>query len=289
MMSGLLWVSLAQDQQSGSENGATAELRDAQGNNVGTASLSTVEGGAVRLQVELDGFEAASTGEHGIHIHETGSCEPDFKAAGGHFNPTGNQHGLLSRDGPHAGDLPNIRIEEDGSADYQVTTLLVTLGEGDNSLFDDDGSAIVIHADPDDLVTDPSGGSGDRIACGVIERQGQQAQEQQQAETAGAGEQAAAGDQEQLVQQGEELFAQNCRSCHGASGKGGRGIPALAGNENLADAERVIQQILHGGGGMPPFARLSDQQIAALATFVRLSWGNDFGAVSVEQIEEQRN
>ena len=108
---------------------------------------------------------------HGLHIHTVGACTPDFAAVGGHFNPTTAQHGLDNPNGPHAGDLPNLEIDADGNGTYEATTTLVTLDQGDNSLFDSDGSALVIHAAPDDLVTDPSGNSGDRIACGVIEQQ----------------------------------------------------------------------------------------------------------------------
>jgi Cu-Zn family superoxide dismutase len=136
----------------------------------------------VQIQTLIEGFDTAVTdearGEHGLHIHETGECTaPDFSSAGGHFNPTDAEHGLLQPDGPHAGDLPNIWIEADGSADYTVTTNLITLEPGDGqrpaqmgdrSLFDSDGSAVVLHAGPDDYITDPAGDSGDRLACGVI-------------------------------------------------------------------------------------------------------------------------
>ena len=108
---------------------------------------------------------------HGLHIHTVGACTPDFAAVGGHFNPTTAQHGLDNPSGPHAGDLPNLEIDADGNGTYEATTTLVTLAQGDNSLFDSDGSALVIHADPDDLITDPAGNSGDRIACGIIEQQ----------------------------------------------------------------------------------------------------------------------
>ncbi|PSN11564.1 superoxide dismutase [filamentous cyanobacterium CCT1] len=173
------------------EPDATAELLDAEGNRVGTVEFTSVEDG-VQIRTLVEGFDAAVTGDqrgqHGLHIHETGECTaPDFSSAGGHFNPTDADHGLLDPDGPHAGDLPNIWIEADGSADYTVTTNLITLEEGDGqrpaqeddgqrpvqegdrSLFDSDGSAIIIHSGADDYITDPSGDSGDRLACGVIE------------------------------------------------------------------------------------------------------------------------
>lgn len=151
---------------------ATATLHDREGNVVGEATFTQTPEG-VQVQAYIDGFDAAvmgeQRGEHGFHIHEVGQCDaPDFTSAGGHFNPTGAAHGLLDPDGPHAGDLPNLWIEADGSADYRVVTNLVTLGTGERNLLDADGSALVIHSDPDDHHTDPSGASGDRIACGVI-------------------------------------------------------------------------------------------------------------------------
>jgi superoxide dismutase, Cu-Zn family len=152
--------------------GAVAEMYDTEGNRVGIIELTTVEDG-VQIQTQLEGFDAAVTGgergEHGFHIHEKGDCSaPDFSSAGGHFNPTGVGHGLLDTDGPHAGDLPNLWIEADGSADYTLTTDLVSLTPGERSVFDEDGSSFVIHAGPDDYLTDPAGDSGGRIACGVI-------------------------------------------------------------------------------------------------------------------------
>lgn len=114
-----------------------------------------------------------AAGEHGVHIHGVGVCDASgdepFSSAEGHFNPTDEHHGDLGADPSHAGDLGNMTVGEDGSFTYQVTTDKLTLDpNADNSLFDADGSAIVIHEDADDLATDPSGESGARIACGVI-------------------------------------------------------------------------------------------------------------------------
>ncbi len=152
-------VALAQGQD------ATAQLKNADGEVVATATFTEADEG-ILIEVRAEGLEP---GLHGIHIHETGQCEPlDFTSAGGHFNPTGAMHGLENPQGPHAGDLPNLEVGDDGTASYRATTERVTLGKGESSLFDADGSALVIHAGEDDQMTDPSGESGDRIACGPI-------------------------------------------------------------------------------------------------------------------------
>lgn len=110
-------------------------------------------------------------GEHGIHLHETGKCEaPSFESAGAHFNPTNKQHGIENPQGPHVGDLPNITADEAGEVQLNLVTADFTLKKGEtNSIFDEDGTAIVIHERADDYKTDPAGNSGARIACGVIE------------------------------------------------------------------------------------------------------------------------
>jgi superoxide dismutase, Cu-Zn family len=147
---------------------ATAELQNGEGRAVGTALLTQINAG-VRIVVEVRGL---SPGTKAVHIHETGRCEaPAFSSAGGHFNPDGRQHGLLNPRGPHAGDLPNITIEADGAGRLETTTDRITLGAGSTSLFDGDGSAIVVHGSQDDFMTDPTGNSGARIACGVIVKQ----------------------------------------------------------------------------------------------------------------------
>jgi Cu-Zn family superoxide dismutase len=146
---------------------ARADLQDARGQRVGTATL-TEEDGRVRLEVEVRGL---APGPHGIHIHAVGRCEPPgFTSAGDHFNPLGAKHGLEAPDGPHAGDLPNLVADASGNARYRATTGRITLRGGPTSVFDTDGSALVIHARADDQRTDPSGNSGDRVACGVIAR-----------------------------------------------------------------------------------------------------------------------
>jgi len=149
---------------------ALTTLLDAEGTVVGDATLTETEEGVV-IQVTLREFMAAASGEHGLHIHAVGACTPDFQAAGDHFNPTAAAHGMENPAGAHAGDLPNVTVDTDGNAIYQATNTMITLAAGEGSLFDEDGSALVLHADPDDLATDPAGNSGDRIACGVIEMQ----------------------------------------------------------------------------------------------------------------------
>ncbi len=144
---------------------AAAPLRDAEGKVLGVA-LFEQEAQGVRITVTVKGL---SPGEYGIHIHAVGKCEPpDFLSAGPHFNPTQKQHGLNNPEGPHAGDLPNLLVNDDGSAIYEQVTDRVTLIPGELSLFDEDGSALIIHAAPDDQITDPAGNSGARVLCGVI-------------------------------------------------------------------------------------------------------------------------
>ncbi|MCD1295882.1 superoxide dismutase [Methanocella sp. CWC-04] len=144
---------------------ASAVLKDTNGKEVGLARFTEDESGLVRVEVNVEGL---SPGLHGIHIHEVGSCSPTFAAAGGHYNPLGKKHGLSNPEGPHAGDLPNMGVNKDGKGYLNTTTDLATLSPGPTTLFDQDGSAIVIHSGPDDQISDPSGNSGDRVVCGVI-------------------------------------------------------------------------------------------------------------------------
>ncbi len=141
------------------------ELKDGQGQSVGSASLSESMG-MVHIQLDLKGLKP---GEHALHVHGTAKCEgPAFTTAGGHFNPAGKKHGTMNAEGPHAGDMDNFTVAADGTAKGMVMAKGISLGSGANSVFTGGGTALMIHAGPDDMKTDPAGAAGDRIACGVI-------------------------------------------------------------------------------------------------------------------------
>ena len=141
------------------------EMKDGAGQSIGTATLSESMG-MVHIQLDLKGLKA---GEHALHVHGTAKCEgPGFTTAGGHFNPAAKKHGLQSAEGPHAGDMDNFTVAADGTAKGMVMAKGISLGTGTNSVFTGGGTALVIHAGPDDMKTDPAGAAGDRIACGVI-------------------------------------------------------------------------------------------------------------------------
>lgn len=141
------------------------EFINADGGNAGSAVLVETENG-VLLDANLRGFEM---GWHGFHIHERAQCEtPDFKSAGGHYAPEDSKHGFLLAKGPHAGDMPNVFVDEDGSARVQYLLEDLSLHEGNNALLDKDGSAIVVHSGADDYRSQPSGDAGSRVACAQI-------------------------------------------------------------------------------------------------------------------------
>ena len=140
---------------------ATALLRMADGIAAGTATASATPNG-IAIMLDAVGLEP---GEHGVHVHAVGSCEaPDFTSAGGHWNPMDTAHGLDGDDGQHAGDMPNLAVGEDGAGALQYTLMGGTFAD----LIDDDGAAFVVHEGSDDQMTDPSGNSGSRVACGVF-------------------------------------------------------------------------------------------------------------------------
>ena len=144
---------------------ATVKLQNGQGKNVGSATLQqSAAGVAIKLNVH-----DLSPGDHAIHVHQTAKCDgPDFKSAGPHFNPDGKKHGLENPEGPHAGDIPNFIVDAKGKSKATVLAKNVSLGDDARSVFSGGGTALVIHAKGDDGKTDPSGNSGDRIACGTI-------------------------------------------------------------------------------------------------------------------------
>ena len=151
------------------QKAAHAELKNAEGAKIGTAKFTPTATG-VKVSVKVSQL---TPGEHGIHIHTVGKCEaPGFTTAGGHFNPTSAHHGAKNSQDPHPhlGDLENLNVGQNGKASATFTINGATLADGQNSLFHEGGTALVIHAKADDMMSDPSGNSGDRIACGVIEK-----------------------------------------------------------------------------------------------------------------------
>lgn len=165
-------LGLSSEAYASSHHTTTIEIKvnmiNSKGESVGTASLTEQHDG-VHIHVKAANLPA---GTHGIHFHAVGKCEaPSFESAGSHFNTTKKEHGFNNPKGFHVGDLPNITVGADGTVDADIITKNVTLAKkADNSLLRSGGTAIVIHEKEDDYKTDPSGNSGSRIACGVIQQ-----------------------------------------------------------------------------------------------------------------------
>ena len=153
---------LAQQQEQPPQ--ASADLIAPDGTSIGTATLFQGASDVVVISVQARGL---ASGMHGFHIHETGQCEPDFEAAGDHYNPDGTEHGYMNEAGYHAGDLPNIQFDADGNARADMFTTRVSLAQdAPNTVFDEDGSAFIIHENEDSYQAEA--GAGGRLACGVI-------------------------------------------------------------------------------------------------------------------------
>ena len=146
---------------------ASAELVNVEGAVIGEATFEQTPTG-VLIFVDVRDLPP---GPHGIHLHAVGACTPDFKAASGHINPGKVPHGLRNPDGPDNGDLPNLHAAADGTARAEFFSTLVSVSGGEMpALLDEDGSAVIIHENPDDHMTQPIGGAGGRIGCGIIEK-----------------------------------------------------------------------------------------------------------------------
>jgi Cu-Zn family superoxide dismutase len=167
LVAGALMLTMSAWAQAGAAKVAKADLKDAKGLEVGTATFRAAPDG-VRISLRLKNL---TPGEHAVHIHDAGKCDPpDFKTAAGHFNPAHKHHGKDNPEGPHAGDLLNFTVSGQGTATTALLASGVTLGTEATGLFHEGGTSLVIHASPDDYKSDPAGNAGARIACGVITR-----------------------------------------------------------------------------------------------------------------------
>ena len=169
LLAALALAACSDSTDSSNANTAQAALRDQSARSIGTATLTELSDGTVQVDVSV---QHLAPGNHGIHVHGVGVCDAGagFGSAGTHFNPTSKQHGLDNPNGAHGGDLPNLVVGADSSGALHTTTRRLTLTTGALNALDTDGAAIVIHAAPDDQVTDPYGNSGARVVCGVLQR-----------------------------------------------------------------------------------------------------------------------
>jgi Cu-Zn family superoxide dismutase len=147
--------------------GLEVNFKNSQGQDAGTATL-TAAGSGVKVKLNLMNLPE---GEHALHVHQNAKCDgPDFKTAGGHFNPDNKEHGTKNPKGAHAGDMPiNLQVMADGTDHVSFVTNSISLKkDAKNSVFANGGTAFVIHEKADDMMTDPTGNAGARIACAVI-------------------------------------------------------------------------------------------------------------------------
>jgi superoxide dismutase, Cu-Zn family len=164
---GVLPALLALSAAQAKDKGVEVDFKTSQGQDAGTALL-TPAGNGVKVKLNLRNLPE---GEHAIHVHLNAKCDgPDFKTAGPHFNPDNKEHGTKNPKGPHAGDMPaNLQVMADGTDHLSFVTQSISLKKGaKNSVFSNGGTAFIIHANADDMMTDPTGNAGDRIACGTI-------------------------------------------------------------------------------------------------------------------------
>src|SRR5699024_5284708 len=160
--------------QGNDETSRTVDMYNSSGDMIGTVKLTEGDSG-VDFKVKLEGLEP---GYHGIHVHEYPKCDqPDFTTAGSHFNPSGNEHGLMHPEGSHLGDLPNIEADSGGLVNAELMLPEATLMEGKKSLLAGECTSLVIHEKKDDGVSQPGGESGARIACGLIAKDEKQSSE----------------------------------------------------------------------------------------------------------------
>ncbi len=168
IIGGVLSYVYAQQEQKNKapKDSVTVELKNGNGESVGNAVITGLGTHGVRIKLDVKNLPP---GQHALHFHEMAKCEgPKFETAGSHFNPDKKMHGAKNPQGPHAGDMSNFTVRPDGTSTQSVTNQHVMFGEGTHSLFGGNGTSLVVHAKADDMKTDPSGNSGDRIACGVV-------------------------------------------------------------------------------------------------------------------------